>query len=218
MRHAVVIGLLALVACTPVVDAAQFPVSSVPNWGAMTKAAQWDRTYDEMTAKDFVPVPAYNPKEFTVPTMDLRKDRTPENVRILTAKLFYSTRYCAKKHLDAAEYSDPKREHCALDLKLAKGTPVYALDDGLATVDLDDPLYGNNVTITFKNRGKMYHARYAHLQDVALSKDMMHVVSGSLLGTVGSTGKSTVPHLHLDITDSKGKPVHPMRFFPALRP
>ena len=225
MRGTVAIGLLALVACTPTVNALTFPVSSVPNWGAMTMPEQWERTYEEIPEEEYVPVPLYDMRDLTTPWKDIVKDRnSAESIRLLTAKLFYSTRYCAKKHLDAAENSDPKREHCAIDLKLPEGTPVVALANGIAEIR-EDAIYGKHVMLEFQNRGKTYVARYAHLA-TAIGGDpigsgstiRMFVASGFVIGTVGSTGKSTLPHLHLDIADAKGRPVNPMSFFPNLLP
>jgi hypothetical protein len=117
--------LLWLAACTPQADALTFPVSSVPNWGAMTKAEQWEAPYEKMDTATFVPVPKYNKRTFTESMQYLRTHRSNRNNAKMTIKLFYSTRYCSTKNLDSAEGNDPKCEHAAIDLYLTEGMPVH---------------------------------------------------------------------------------------------
>jgi hypothetical protein len=204
---------LALGACTPSVDALTFPVSVTPDWGRYETPEQWDRSYAEIPKSEFVRVPKYNLRVLTMKASDMEKTMTrAQAVPLLTAKLFYSTRYCGTYDLDKGEYTGG---HCAIDLKLPFGQPVYALSDGFVQIIKDDDIYGNNVKITFRNQGKLYTARYAHLDTVApLGKALK---AGQLVGTVGLTGNTSDPHLHLDIEDSKHKPVNPMIFFPSLR-
>lgn len=70
---------------------------------------------------------------------------------------------------------------------------------------------GNGITIKCAD-GKT--VSYGHLQSIKVKKGE-HVNARTVIGTVGSTGCSTGPHLHFSITDSKGKSMNP---FSVLKP
>ncbi len=66
--------------------------------------------------------------------------------------------------------------------------------------------YGNFVFVTHRD-GSV--ARYAHLAEVEVSPGQ-NVGRGDVLGTVGSTGKSSGFHLHFELRDAQGNPYNPM--------
>ena len=68
--------------------------------------------------------------------------------------------------------------------------------------------YGNSVDI---DHGNNYTTRYAHLSKV-LVKNGQQIKRGELLGLVGSTGKSTGPHLHYEVR-IKDEPQNPINYF-----
>ena len=98
--------------------------------------------------------------------------------------------------------------HAGLDFAAKSGTPVYAPGDG--TVEAADRRsgYGNCIDIS---HGYNYVTRYAHLSEI-LVKAGDAVKRGDLIGRVGSTGKSTGPHLHYEVR-FKDEPQNPVNYY-----
>ena len=88
-----------------------------------------------------------------------------------------------------------KAFHEGLDFPANTGTPIYAAADGIVSEADHTPDYGNIVKI---EHGSGLETRYAHA-----SKLLVHVgervVKGQAVAEVGSTGRSTGPHLHYEI-------------------
>jgi murein DD-endopeptidase MepM/ murein hydrolase activator NlpD len=94
--------------------------------------------------------------------------------------------------------------HQGVDLAAPEGTEVYSTADGIVTEAGYDPVYGNYIIITHQNR---LSSLYGHLHSsVAVLQST--VKSGTLIGTVGSTGQSTGPHLHFELRQD-GKAINP---------
>jgi murein DD-endopeptidase MepM/ murein hydrolase activator NlpD len=68
--------------------------------------------------------------------------------------------------------------------------------------------YGKEVLV---DHGFGYISRYAHLQDISV-KVGQKLKRGEVLGTLGSSGRSTGPHLHYEVR-KEGRTVNPMYFF-----
>ena len=98
--------------------------------------------------------------------------------------------------------------HEGLDFAASKGTDVFATGDGRITLAGREAGYGNCVDI---DHGYNYLTRYAHLSEV-LVKQGEEVKRGQLIGKVGSTGKSTGPHLHYEVR-YKGMPQNPVNYY-----
>jgi murein DD-endopeptidase MepM/ murein hydrolase activator NlpD len=97
-----------------------------------------------------------------------------------------------------------RRKHNGVDLAAPRGTPVYATADGKIEMAQRYSSYGNYVQIA---HGGEYETRYAHLSSYTVAEgDMVH--KGELIGYVGSTGRSTGPHLHYEVR-LEGAPVDP---------
>ncbi len=88
-----------------------------------------------------------------------------------------------------------RRAHKGIDLAAPTGTPVYATADGLVQMAEWYSSYGNYIQI---GHGSELETRYAHLSRIAVSAGSM-VRKGDLIGYVGSTGRSTGPHLHYEV-------------------
>jgi murein DD-endopeptidase MepM/ murein hydrolase activator NlpD len=85
--------------------------------------------------------------------------------------------------------------HSGIDLAAARGTPVMATLPGVATAIVSATGYGLHVII---NHGGGLSSLYGHLNTViVLSGD--YVEAGQVIGTVGSSGNATGPHLHFEI-------------------
>jgi murein DD-endopeptidase MepM/ murein hydrolase activator NlpD len=88
-----------------------------------------------------------------------------------------------------------RRNHKGIDLAAPSGTPVYASADGVVGKAEWFSSYGNYIQI--EHGGEM-QTRYAHLSGYAVAAGEQ-VRKGQLIGFVGSTGRSTGPHLHYEV-------------------
>ncbi len=99
--------------------------------------------------------------------------------------------------------------HPGLDFTAPQGTPIYATADG--TVETSGNLgngYGNHVVV---NHGYSYKTLYGHMSRIKAQKGQQ-VKRGEVIGYVGSTGKSTGPHLHYEVFKG-AKRLDPIYFF-----
>ncbi len=96
--------------------------------------------------------------------------------------------------------------HSGIDIGMAEGTAVRAGSAGYASVAEDPDGYGIYVTISNYNNDT--EILYAHLSGAAIS-DGDYVSSGDVIGYVGTTGRSTGPHLHIQYYEG-GKELNPL--------
>lgn len=87
----------------------------------------------------------------------------------------------------------PKSPHNGIDFRAAAGTPIKAMVRG--EVALAEDLYYTGKTVILDHGGGLF-SLYAHLQTLAVTPGVL-VDTGKIIGTVGSTGRSTGPHLHM---------------------
>lgn len=100
------------------------------------------------------------------------------------------------------------RMHTGTDFAAAKGTPILAAGDGKVDFAGRNGGYGNYIRIAHDNGVK---TAYAHLSRFAKRmKKGRRVRQGQVIGFVGSTGRSTGPHLHYEII-MNGKKVNPLK-------
>ena len=98
--------------------------------------------------------------------------------------------------------------HRGQDFAAPRGYPVYATGDGVVkTVKHQFYGYGNMVVI---DHGFGYLTRYAHLSFTNVTEGMK-LSRGDKVGEIGSTGKSTGPHLHYEV-EYMGRNVNPMNY------
>jgi murein DD-endopeptidase MepM/ murein hydrolase activator NlpD len=101
------------------------------------------------------------------------------------------------------------RVHFGLDFAAPTGTPIYATADGVVKVaGFNSDGYGNKVVI---DHGFGYQTLYGHMVRVNVNPGQS-VVRGSVIGYVGSTGKSTGPHCHYEVIKN-GTKVDPVYYF-----
>ena len=92
-------------------------------------------------------------------------------------------------------FNGSKAFHEGLDFTANTGTAIKAAADGIVTTAEQTPDYGKIVKI---NHGLGLETRYAHASKL-LVKQGERVVKGQIVAHVGSTGRSTGPHLHYEI-------------------
>jgi murein DD-endopeptidase MepM/ murein hydrolase activator NlpD len=97
--------------------------------------------------------------------------------------------------------------HEGLDFTAAVGTPIYAAAGGVVTVSEQMPDYGKIVKIS---HGSGMETRYAHASELLVKVGEV-VKKGQLIARVGSTGRSTGPHLHFEVRRD-GAPLDPRKF------
>lgn len=100
--------------------------------------------------------------------------------------------------------------HEGIDIAVRIGTPVRATADGTVTRAGRFGTYGLFVEIQHGSYG--YKTRYAHNSKVLVTPGQ-EVKKGDIIAYVGSTGKSTGPHLHYEVL-YKNKPVNPQNYLP----
>ena len=107
--------------------------------------------------------------------------------------------------------SDPFRGtaamHAGVDIPGPVGTPIYATADGIIAHAGRQGGYGNMVEIS---HGKGIATRYGHLSKILVA-DNARVTRGQLIALMGSTGRSTGPHLHYEVRIG-GHAVNPIPF------
>jgi murein DD-endopeptidase MepM/ murein hydrolase activator NlpD len=97
--------------------------------------------------------------------------------------------------------------HNAVDISSAVGQAVHAPADGTVVKAEWANGYGNVVYIA---HGNGYSTRYGHLSNFAV-KPAQRVKRGDIIGYVGSTGRSTGPHLHYEVR-LNNNPVNPLEY------
>ena len=100
------------------------------------------------------------------------------------------------------------RFHEGMDFACDTGTPVYATGNGTVRYAKWQSGFGNLIEI---DHGYGYVTRYAHLSKI-LVRNGQKVVRGEEIGLVGTTGKSTGPHLHYEVL-VQGKHDNPINYY-----
>ncbi len=95
--------------------------------------------------------------------------------------------------------------HTGLDFAAPSGTPIMAVANGVVTSVGYEGAYGNRTIVTLEDGTEIW---YCHQTSSAVSAGD-NVVAGQVIGSVGSTGNSTGPHLHLEVRPGGGDPVDP---------
>ncbi|HEY8048772.1 MAG TPA: M23 family metallopeptidase [Ramlibacter sp.] len=102
--------------------------------------------------------------------------------------------------------------HTGLDFEAEPGTPILAAAGGVVVTQELNPAYGNMVEI---DHGNNLITRYAHASRVFVKVGDV-VKRGQKIAAVGTTGRSTGPHLHFEVL-VQGVPQDPQKFLAAGR-
>ena len=101
--------------------------------------------------------------------------------------------------------------HAGLDFKGPIGAPIYAAAKGVVSFAGVKSGYGNCIEI---DHGNGLLTRYAHMSAFRAVIGQL-VSAGDAIGAIGSTGRSTGPHLHFEVRIN-GNPVNPRPFLEAI--
>ena len=113
----------------------------------------------------------------------------PSSMPLKTAKL--TSGYGMRNHPVLGR----RRNHKGVDLAAPTGTPIYATADGIVGKAQWFSSYGLYIRI---DHGAKLETRYAHMSKLAVAAGE-RVKKGDIIGYVGSTGRSTGPHLHYEV-------------------
>lgn len=102
-----------------------------------------------------------------------------------------------------------RQMHTGMDFTANTGADVYATGDGVVEI-AEDKLWGYGKCIVI-NHGFGYKTLYAHLSGFKVRQGQK-VTRGQLIGLVGSTGKSTGPHLHYEVIKN-GEKINPIAYY-----
>ena len=113
-------------------------------------------------------------------------------------------------------FTKQRRIHRGIDIAGRHGIEIHATGDGVVRIADEQGRsgYGKEVLV---DHGFGYTSRYAHLQDISVKRGDK-VKRGQVIGTLGSSGRSTGPHLHYEIS-LDNRAVNPMfHYFENITP
>jgi murein DD-endopeptidase MepM/ murein hydrolase activator NlpD len=164
-----------------------------------------------------------------IPDLTSSIDQLEQRIELRDTQLAALENVLLKRNLDAAvhpegrpvlhgfissyfgERSDPftgrAEFHKGVDFAGTEGASVVAVAAGVVTWVGSRSGYGNVVEI---NHGKGYVTRYAHNERVLVSVGQT-VTRGQVIALMGSTGRSTGPHVHFEVLHD-GRQVNPLKF------
>jgi murein DD-endopeptidase MepM/ murein hydrolase activator NlpD len=110
--------------------------------------------------------------------------------------------------LSGYDYS-PSTNHFGIDIAGGKGNPIFAVDDGVVVYSgWNDNGYGNLLII---DHGNGWQSIYAHLNSISKGCGEF-VFQGDVVAALGTTGRSTGPHLHFEMRNATYGKVNPWDF------
>jgi murein DD-endopeptidase MepM/ murein hydrolase activator NlpD len=116
----------------------------------------------------------------------------------------------AAHFISGYDYS-PSTNHFAIDIDGDLGEPMWASDSGVVVyAGWNNFGYGNMVVI---DHGNGWQTAYAHMQVFTVGCGQS-VFQGTPIGTIGSTGKSSGPHIHYEMLHNNYGKVNPWDFLP----
>jgi murein DD-endopeptidase MepM/ murein hydrolase activator NlpD len=111
-------------------------------------------------------------------------------------------------YLSGYDYS-PETNHWGIDIAGQSGNAIYATDSGVVVfAGWNDSGYGNVIVI---DHGNGWQSLYGHLSQLYVGCGAS-VAQGATIAAMGSTGRSTGPHLHFEIMNSSGVRVNPWNY------
>ncbi len=114
-------------------------------------------------------------------------------VRPISKKARISSEFGARRILNGVKTAG----HSGTDYAMPTGTPLFAPADGVVKVVHPDMFYSGKTVLI--DHGYGIFSSYSHMSDILVHQGE-HVVQGQQIGEVGTTGRSTGPHLHFTMT------------------
>ena len=139
------------------------------------------------------------------------RDAIPSNV--ILDRPVEGGRYSSPFGLRRFFNGEERNPHAGLDIAVPQGTPVKASADGVVTITGD---YFFNGKTVFVDHGQGLISMYCHLSEIDVVKGQ-RVRRGEVIAKVGSTGRSTGPHLHWTVSLNNQR-VDPAIFIGAFEP
>lgn len=106
-----------------------------------------------------------------------------------------------------------RRQHKGIDIRAKRGTAIMAAGPGVVEFAGRQHGYGKVVIIRHKNNMKTL---YGHLNVIDV-KQGEKVTHGTEIGSVGTTGNASGPHLHFEIHNERNQPVDPLNVIPKKK-
>jgi murein DD-endopeptidase MepM/ murein hydrolase activator NlpD len=104
-------------------------------------------------------------------------------------------------------FSEKKGEHKGVDIAVARDTPIRAAGDGTVDFAGEDEIFGNMIIV---NHGSGISSLYGHNSSLTATRGET-VRKGQIIAYSGSSGRSSAPHLHFEIS-RYGKQMDPLTF------
>ena len=106
----------------------------------------------------------------------------------------------------------PRRPHSGVDIAAPKGTPIITTAPGRVALTGDDYFFTGNTVVIHHGDGVV--SLYSHMDEILVAQDDW-IPEGTVIGTIGMTGRATGPHLHWGVL-VRGARVDPM-LLPGIR-
>lgn len=168
-------------------------------------AADLTRKVDVLQNELYVQAKSYDELADYARQQEIRLENIPAIQPVLNKDL---TRFASGYGWRIDPVYGTRRFHEGIDFTAPTGTDIYATGNGKVTFAGWRQGYGNCIEV---DHGFDYVSLYAHLHKI-LVRPNQQVKRGDVIGLVGSTGKSTGPHLHYEV-HHKGRPVDPRNFY-----
>ncbi len=135
------------------------------------------------------------------PAEEVRTPQAPRRVKVPLAIPRLSSRYGYRPD----PFDGGRRFHAGIDIPGRAGSPVLASAAGIVTFAGNAGGYGRMVEI---DHGAGLRTRYGHLARLLVARGV-RIGQGAIVGQMGSTGRSTGPHLHFEVRRD-GQAVDPL--------
>lgn len=163
----------------------------------------FDQDRTRMTQADYVEMLNQGTRDLEERLNNLEQHYSLLNFRLAHSPTLWPTQGAISDRFGGRESSF----HSGIDISTPQGTPVVSAAEGVVHLAGWRSDYGNMVIL---DHGYGLTTWYAHLTNIFVDSGQL-IKKGQLIGTVGSTGRATGPHLHYEIRQAD-RPLNPMIF------